>query len=141
MARSLSTENIHFDLIDSEKVKNWIAYVIRTHGKRVGEVNYLFCDDNYLINVNRTYLNHDTYTDIITFDYVAGNIVSGDIFISTQRVEENARLFNVPFEQELHRVIIHGILHLLGQEDKNEIDAKEMRRREEECMSLWNTVQ
>ena len=141
MAISFSTENIHFDLIDSEKVKNWIAYVIRTHGKRVGEVNYLFCDDNYLINVNRTYLNHDTYTDIITFDYVAGNIVSGDIFISTQRVEENARLFNVPFEQELHRVIIHGILHLLGQEDKNETDAKEMRRREEECLSLWNTVQ
>lgn len=141
MAISFSTENIHFDLPESDKVKKWITHVIRIHGKRVGEVNYLFCDDDYLINVNRTYLNHDTYTDIITFDYVAGNIVSGDIFISIQRVEENARLFKVPFEQELHRVIIHGILHLLGQEDKSETDAKEMRRREEECLSLWNSVQ
>ena len=141
MAISFSTENIHFDLPEPDKVKKWITHVIRIHGKRVGEVNYLFCDDYYLINVNRTYLNHDTYTDIITFDYVAGNIVSGDIFISIQRVEENARLFKVPFEQELHRVIIHGILHLLGQEDKSETDAKEMRRREEECLSLWNSVQ
>ena len=141
MAIFFSDENVNFTLPESERVQNWISRIVRTHGKRVGEVNYIFCDDAYLIEVNRAYLNHDTYTDIITFDYVAGNIVSGDIMISLERVRENARSFDVSFEDELHRVIIHGILHLLGQGDKSEEEAREMRKREEECLRIWNTVE
>lgn len=141
MAIYFSTENIDFHLPHPEKVKNWIVRVVKSQGKRVGEINYLFCDDAYLINVNRTYLNHDTYTDIITFDYVAGNIISGDIMISVDRVAENAQLFNTSFEHELHRVIIHGVLHLLGQGDKSEAESKEMRKREEESLAIWETMQ
>lgn len=140
MAIYFSTENIDFHLPHPEKVKNWIVRVVKSQGKRVGEINYLFCDDAYLINVNRTYLNHDTYTDIITFDYVAGNIISGDIMISVDRVVENAQLFNTSFEHELHRVIIHGVLHLLGQGDKSEAESKEMRKREEESLAIWETM-
>lgn len=140
MAIYFSTENIDFHLPHPEKVKNWIVRVVKLQGKRVGEINYLFCDDAYLINVNRTYLNHDTYTDIITFDYVAGNIISGDIMISVDRVVENAQLFNTSFEHELHRVIIHGVLHLLGQGDKSEAESKEMREREEESLAIWETM-
>lgn len=141
MAIFFSNEHVDFDLPESEKVKKWTTHVVRARGKRVGEVNYIFCDDAYLIEVNRTYLDHDTYTDIITFDYVAGNIVSGDIFISIERVRENARLFDTSFEHELHRVLIHGILHLLGQGDKSETEAKEMRNLEEECLKIWNTIE
>lgn len=140
MAIFFSTENIDFELADEPKVKKWILAVVGAQGKRVGNLNYLFCDDSYLINVNRTYLNHDTYTDIITFDYVEGNVVSGDILISVERVRENATLFNSSFEQELRRVIIHGVLHLLGQADKTDEDAAEMRRKEESSLALWNTI-
>ena len=140
MAIYFSTENIDFELADEPKVKKWILAVVGAQGKRVGNLNYLFCDDSYLINVNRTYLNHDTYTDIITFDYVEGNVVSGDILISVERVRENATLFNSSFEQELRRVIIHGVLHLLGQADKSDEDAAEMRRKEESALALWNTI-
>lgn len=140
MAIFFSTENIDFELADEPKVKKWILAVVGAQGKRVGNLNYLFCDDSYLINVNRTYLNHDTYTDIITFDYVEGNVVSGDILISVERVSENATLFNSSFEQELRRVIIHGVLHLLGQADKSVEDAAKMRRKEESALALWNTI-
>ena len=140
MAIYFSTENIDFELADASRVKKWITAVVDAQGKRVGNLNYLFCDDAYLIGVNQTYLNHDTYTDIITFDYVEGNVVSGDILISVERVRENAHLFNTPFEQELHRVIIHGVLHLLGQADKSDEDAAEMRRKEESALDLWKTI-
>ncbi len=140
MAIYFSTENIDFELEDASRVKKWITAVVDAQGKRVGNLNYLFCDDAYLIGVNQTYLNHDTYTDIITFDYVEGNVVSGDILISVERVRENAHLFNTSFEQELHRVIIHGVLHLLGQADKSDEDAAEMRRKEESALDLWKTI-
>ena len=140
MAIYFSTENIDFSLSDEAKVKRWITEVVKSQGKKVGNVGYLFCDDAYLIEINRTYLNHDTYTDIITFDYVEGNVVSGDIMISVERVRENANLFNTSFEQELYRVIIHGILHLLGQADKSDEDAAEMRRKEELALDLWKTI-
>lgn len=140
MAIYFSTENIDFELEDASRVKKWIIAVVEAQGKRVGNLNYLFCDDAYLIGVNQTYLNHDTYTDIITFDYVEGNVVSGDILISVERVRENAHLFNTSFEQELHRVIIHGVLHLLGQADKSDEDAAEMRRKEESALDLWKTI-
>ena len=93
-----------------------------------------------MLEVNRKYLNHDTYTDIITFDYVSGNLVSGDIMISVDRIRDNAKLFSVPFEQELHRVIIHGIHHLLGQGDKTEEEAAAMRKKENDSLALWETM-
>lgn len=140
MAISFSAQNIDFELEDKVKVKKWVSDIVQAQGKRVGQIGYLFCDDAYLIEANRTYLNHDTFTDIITFDYVEGDVVSGDIMISVERVKENASLFNASFDQELHRVIIHGVLHLLGQKDKSELEAAEMRNKEEAALVLWNTI-
>jgi rRNA maturation RNase YbeY len=140
MTISFTTENIKFQLADKQNIKRWIKEICTRQGKTVGQIGYLFCDDAYLLNVNREYLNHDTYTDIITFDYVEGDLISGDIMISVERVKENAAKFEVPFEQELHRVIIHGVLHLLGQEDKSDKDAAMMRKREEEALKLWESM-
>jgi rRNA maturation RNase YbeY len=140
MSIRFASQDIDFELLEVEKVKNWISQVIQLRGKRVGNISYLFCDDEYLLGVNQQYLDHDTYTDIITFDYVAADLISGDIMISIDRVEENAAQFGVPFGQELHRVIIHGVLHLLGQGDKSDDEAAEMRRQEEESLALWNTM-
>lgn len=140
MAIYFSTENIHFDLKGKMRVKRWITDIIKAQGKKVGDISYLFCDDAYLIEVNRAYLNHDTYTDIITFDYVEDNLISGDIMISVERVKENAQLFGSTFDQELHRVIIHGILHLLGQGDKTAPEAAQMRKKEEAALAVWNSM-
>ncbi len=140
MSIRFASQDIDFELLEAEKVKNWISQVIQLRGKRVGNISYLFCDDEYLLGVNQQYLNHDTYTDIITFDYVAADLISGDIMISVDRVGENASQFEVPFELELRRVIIHGVLHLLGQGDKSDDEATEMRRQEEESLALWNTM-
>ncbi len=140
MSIRFASQDIDFELFEAEKVKNWISQVIQLRGKRVGNISYLFCDDEYLLGVNQQYLNHDTYTDIITFDYVAADLISGDIMISIDRVGENASQFEVPFELELRRVIIHGVLHLLGQGDKSDDEATEMRRQEEESLALWNTM-
>lgn len=125
---------------EAQKVQKWIAEVVKRRDRQVGNINYLFCDDEYLLQVNRQYLDHDTYTDIITFDYVAGSLISGDIIISVERVGENAEKFGVTFVNELHRVVIHGVLHLLGQGDKSDDDAHEMRRQEEEALCLWNDL-
>lgn len=140
MAIYFSSENIHFDLKGKMRVKRWITDIIKAQGKKVGDISYLFCDDAYLIEVNRAYLNHDTYTDIITFDYVEDNLISGDIMISVERVKENAQLFGSTFDQELHRVIIHGILHLLGQGDKTAPEAAQMRKKEEAALAMWNSM-
>lgn len=140
MSIRFSVHSVDFELQEAEKVKKWLTEVVRQRGMTVGNINYLFCGDEYLIEVNRKYLEHDTYTDIITFDYVAGGLVSGDILISVERVGENAVGFGVPFAQELHRVIVHGVLHLLGQGDKSESEAAEMRRQEEAALALWNTM-
>ena len=140
MAIRFSSQSGDFELPEPEKVKRWLAEVVRRRGMDVGNISYLFCGDEYLLGVNQRYLQHDTYTDIITFDYVAGGLVSGDIMISTERVGENAAKFGVPFEQELHRVIVHGVLHLLGQGDKTEAEAAEMRRQEEEALRLWDEM-
>ncbi|MBQ8702922.1 MAG: rRNA maturation RNase YbeY [Bacteroidales bacterium] len=140
MAIRFSTQSVNFELPEPEKVRRWIAEVIQRRQMTVGNINYLFCDDEYLLGVNQQYLQHDTYTDIITFDYVAGTLVSGDILISVERVRENARLFDVSFEQELRRVVIHGVLHLLGQGDKSEAEAAEMRRLEGEALAEWERL-
>ena len=140
MAIRFSSQSGNFELAEPQKVRQWVAEVIRRRGMAVGNINYLFCDDEYLLEVNQQYLQHDTYTDIITFDYVAGTLVSGDIVISVDRVGENAGKFGVPFKQELHRVVIHGVLHLLGQGDKSESEAAEMRRLEEAALGLWEQL-
>ena len=140
MAIRFSSQSGDFELPNPEKVCQWLSEVVKQRGQSVGNINYLFCDDEYLLEVNRHYLAHDTYTDIITFDYVAGGLISGDIMISTDRVGENSSQYGVPFEQELHRVLVHGVLHLLGQGDKSPAEATEMRRQEEEALVLWNNM-
>lgn len=140
MAIHFSVEKEGFKLKERTRIKNWITAIIKDEGKKVGDIAYIFCDDEQILETNISYLDHNTYTDIITFDYVEGNVISGDILISVDRVKENAELFNCTFEQELHRVIIHGILHLLGVGDKSEEEAQVMRRREEEALVKWDTV-
>lgn len=140
MSIRFATQSGDFEVPESQKVQKWIAEVVKRRDRQVGNINYLFCDDAYLLQVNRQYLDHDTYTDIITFDYVAGGLISGDIMISVERVGENAEKFGVPFVGELHRVIIHGVLHLLGQGDKSDSEAREMRRQEEAALGLWNDL-
>ena len=120
------------------KIKQWIKQVIETKGKKTGNITYIFCDDEYLLEVNKQYLQHDYYTDVITFDYVENDLISGDIFISTDRVRENALAFGSSETEELHRVIIHGALHLLGLKDKSEKEASQMRQAENEALKLLN---
>ena len=140
MAITFAVTDVDFELPEADRVKKWIIATIENQNLKLGNIGYLFCSDAYLLEVNKQYLNHDTYTDIITFDYVEADRVSGDILISVDRVSENAKIFQVPFEQELHRVIIHGILHLLGQEDKSDRDAAMMRKKEDEALLIWNTI-
>ena len=119
-----------FQLKDNESITKWLEVAISTENKELGEINYIFCDDQYLLKKNQKYLKHDTFTDIITFDYTEKNRLSGDIFNSIERVKENAINFAVPFETELRRVIIHGVLHLMGYKDKSEEDTETMRSKE-----------
>ncbi len=136
MAISFSNEEVKFNLKNKTLLKKWISEIIKKEKKNLGTISYQFCSDEHIFEVNVSYLNHDTYTDIITFDYVEGNLISGDILISIDRVGENAKIFEVPFEQELYRVIIHGVLHLLGYKDKTKTDAALMRKKENEALSL-----
>ena len=129
-------------VIENEIVyQDWISKIITSEGFSEGEINYIFCDDDYLLNINQEYLNHDTYTDIISFDYTVGNLVQGDIFISTERVAENALKYNVSFDEELKRVLSHGILHYCGFKDKTDEDAKLMRQKEDEKIALFHVEQ
>ncbi|MCO6500964.1 MAG: rRNA maturation RNase YbeY [Vicingus serpentipes] len=130
------SENISFSLPNEQVISQWICNAIAEEKKTATEITYVFCADDYLHNINLTYLNHDTYTDIITFDYTENNSISGDIFISIDRVEENAATYNKTFENELHRVIIHGVLHLLGYKDKTDEEADTMRAKEDFYLSL-----
>ena len=131
---TFNTENIAFPPIKRQAVGNWIKHIAKLHGKRVGEVNYLFCTDEKILEVNKTYLQHDYYTDIITFDYTENDCISGDIFISLDTVKSNAETFNTDYLEELHRVIIHGILHLCGQNDHSDEEQAEMTRKENEAL-------
>lgn len=140
MAISFSQDDIQFVLREKQRIRQWITRVVQDAGKRVGEIAYVFCSDETLLRYNRQFLNHDTYTDIITFDYVSGDVVSGDIIISVDRVRENAAQLGIPFVQELRRVLIHGVLHLLGQGDKSEKESKEMHAKEEAALALWKQI-
>ncbi|WP_353150748.1 rRNA maturation RNase YbeY [Flavobacterium sp.] len=127
-----------FILDQEECFVTWIETIITSEDKFVGEIAYIFCNDDYLHAINMQYLNHDTLTDIISFDYTEGDIISGDIFISIERVKDNAIDFNVSFEEELKRVIAHGVLHYCGYKDKTNIDAALMRSKEEEKIKLFH---
>lgn len=118
--------------------KQWLKSVIRKEGLVPGDISYLFCDDAYLLEQNIAFLHHDTFTDIITFDKRVGEIASGDIMISLERVAENARKFSVSFEEEFLRVMVHGTLHLCGYKDKTDEDAAEMRRMENESLAMFH---
>lgn len=130
-----------FILEEQAKHSQWIEKVIASEDKKLEELCYIFCDDEYLFQLNQDYLQHDTYTDIISFDYSVGKILQGDIYISTQRVKENSETFNVSFKEELRRVIIHGVLHLCGYKDKTEEQSLLMRQKEEEKMKLFHVEQ
>lgn len=127
-----------FELSDENKYEGWISTVIESENKKQGDISYIFCDDDYLHKINVEYLDHDTLTDIISFDYTVGNEISGDIFISIERVRDNADDFSVSFEEELRRVMIHGILHYCGYKDKSEADEQLMRSKEEEKMQMFH---
>ena len=124
-----------FQLKDDESITKWLKDAIVSEDKELGEINYIFCDDKYLLKKNQEYLQHDTFTDIITFDYTEENRLCADIFISIERVKENAITFAIPFETELRRVIIHGVLHLMGYKDKSQEDAEIMRSKEDYYLS------
>lgn len=130
-----------FHLENEQLYSNWICSVIESEQKVLGEVNYIFCNDEYLLNINKQYLDHDYYTDIISFDYTEENLISGDVFISIDRVKENADEFNVSFDNELKRVIIHGILHYCGYKDKSLEDELTMRLKEEEKIKMFHVKQ
>lgn len=125
-----------FKLDDEKATEAWISSCIESYDFTEGEINYIFCDDEYLLKLNVEFLEHDTFTDVISFDYTLGKLISGDIFISVDRVRENAANFNQSFENELNRVIIHGVLHYCGFKDKSDAEKVIMRTEEENCLKL-----
>ncbi|MFY7944762.1 MAG: rRNA maturation RNase YbeY [Crocinitomicaceae bacterium] len=127
-----------FELPNEDQLSNWLSQVILSENKKEGDINYIFCDDEYLLSLNEQYLDHDTLTDIISFDYSVGNELHGDIFISIERVRENAQDFNVTFDEELKRVLAHGILHYCGFKDKSEEDEQLMRQKEDEKIKMFH---
>jgi rRNA maturation RNase YbeY len=127
-----------FQLDDENRLENWIEKVASNQGFEVGEINYIFCDDEYLHKLNVEFLQHDTLTDVISFDNTLGKLINGDIYISIERVTENAKEYNDSFDDELHRVMIHGVLHYMGFKDKDEVDIKQMRNAENTALSLLN---
>lgn len=129
---------LEFQLDNESQFSNWISKVILSEGKEEGDINYIFCDDEYILEINKQYLEHDYYTDIISFDYSIGNELNGDIFISVDRVKENATDYNVTFDDELKRVIIHGILHYCGYKDKSTEEEALMRNKEDEKIKMFH---
>jgi len=134
---------IAFEYLETEEIteinlnKKWLNQVISNEAKEEGDITYIFCDDDYLLEKNIRFLNHNTLTDVITFDYCEGNSVSGDIFISIERVKENSEVFKVDFLTELNRVMVHGLLHLLGYKDKTERESNLMRKKENYYLSKY----
>ena len=131
-------EDIKTFKLEKKVLKYWLTEAIKSEGKSVGDIVYIFCSDSYLLKINKEYLNHDYFTDIITFDYVEGKLISGDIFVSCDRVEENSSVYEVSFNNELCRVMIHGILHLLGYKDKSDKDQLIMRKKEDYYLNILN---
>jgi len=124
-------ENIPFVLLNRQKLKAWVKQVLANEGKKLGEICYIFCGDSYLLSLNKAYLNHDYLTDVITFDYSEHSNISGDIFISVDMVRANAQKYDVSFENELYRVMVHGVLHLCGYKDSSKSARLVMREKED----------
>ena len=133
---SYNTINVKMPAIRRRDTSSWVKAVAASYGKKVGEIAYIFVDDEEILRVNREYLQHDYYTDIITFDYTEGDTISGDLFISLDTVRTNAEQFGKPYEEELHRVIIHGILHLCGINDKGPGEREIMEAAEDKALAL-----
>jgi rRNA maturation RNase YbeY len=130
------SEDIKPPKIKKREIRSWIKEVIASYDKKTGEICIIFCSDSFLLEMNKKYLNHKYFTDIITFNYNKDNILSGDIFISIDTVKKNAKYYNVQFLQEIRRVIIHGILHLVGFDDANDKQRKQMRNEENKALSI-----
>lgn len=131
------SDSIEMPALDERKIGRWIRAVAAEYGFVVGNINYIFCSDERELEVNREFLGHDYYTDVITFDYSTASTLNGDIFISLDTVRSNAEMVGVPFEQELRRIIIHGVLHLTGQGDKTPETKAEMTAKEEKALAKW----
>jgi rRNA maturation RNase YbeY len=140
MAIRFFSEDVLFKLEKSRSAIKWIKEVSIKENHQIAEITYVFCSDKFLLNLNKQFLNHKTLTDIITFDYSAKDSVSGEIYISIERVEDNATKYGCPFATELHRVMIHGVLHLFGYNDKRPGDIIVMRKKEEAYLSLWDNM-
>ena len=136
MAVTYQTEGVKMPDIKKRETTEWIKAVAASYGKRLGEIAYIFCSDEKILEVNRQYLQHDYYTDIITFDYTSGNKISGDLFISLDTVKTNAEKFETPYNEELHRTIIHGILHLCGINDKGPGEREIMEENENKALAI-----
>jgi rRNA maturation RNase YbeY len=136
MSIRFATQSGDFEVPETQKVQKWIAEVVKRRDRQVGNINYLFCDDAYLLQVNRQYLDHDTYTDIITFDYCEGQVLSGDLFISVDTVRANADFYKTDFSEELNRVLIHGVLHLAGYDDQTDEQKAQMRSKEDYYLKI-----
>lgn len=134
------TEGTNMPHINKRKLNAWIKAVAETYGKQIADIAYIFCSDEKILEVNRQYLQHDYYTDIITFDYCEGNRLSGDLFISLDTIASNATQFGTTYEEELHRVIIHGILHLCGIDDKGPGEREIMEAAENKALDLLNQL-
>ncbi len=133
---SYQTEGVRMPAIKRREVTAWVKAVAALYGKRVGDIAYIFCSDEKILEVNKEYLQHDYYTDIITFDYCEGDIISGDLFISLDTVRSNSEMVGATYEQELFRVIIHGVLHLCGINDKGEGEREIMEAAEDRALSM-----
>lgn len=136
MAISFYAEDIELPALREEAISNWIRRVADTYGKKTGDISYIFCSDEKILEVNRQYLQHDYYTDIITFDYTSGNKIAGDLFISLDTVKTNSEKFQTPYNEELHRTIIHGILHLCGINDKGPGEREIMEENENKALAI-----
>ncbi len=136
MEITFQSEGVRHPQINESKLSQWIESVANKHDREIGEISYLFCDDEKILGVNQEYLNHDFFTDIITFDYSEENTISGDIIISLQTVESNSQMYKTEYTEELHRVIIHGILHLCGLNDLTDDEEKTMREAEDEALEM-----
>ena len=134
---AFTTDDMEMPALDERKVSRWIRSVAADYGFTVGNINYIFCSDERELEVNRQFLGHDYYTDVITFDYTAGKTLNGDIFISLDTVRSNAGMVGVSFDAELLRIIIHGVLHLTGQGDKTPETKAQMTEKEEKALAKW----
>ena len=140
MAIVYNAEHVKKPKLKYRIVSKWLKRVVLKFGYITGDMSYIFCSDEYLKEINSKYLDHDYYTDIVTFDYKEGNVISGDMFISVDRVIENSVLYNCNLEDEFLRVIVHGVLHLMGFNDSNETEKLTMREKENECIFMYKEI-